>query len=545
VPLCLHGSKNTGIKKLLFVLLFLAGANTAFSQQTFLITSYGAKADGKTNNAKAIQSAIDAAAKTGAGKVVVPAGTFVTGPLRLQSGVELHLQKGAVLMGSTVRKDYGTGKAVALLSAENATNISLTGAGTIDGRGSLVVENLIELLKAGTMHDKQWPLKAPAEENRPQIITFTACNNVTVIGITLKNSAAWVQTYLRCNNVIINSVTVESVSYWNNDGIDIVNSKNVSITACTINAADDAICLKSEGSIKDSCVNVYVANCKLRSSASAFKMGTGSKGGFRNIRVDGLQVHDTYRSAIALEAVDGGFLENVEIKNVRAMNTGNAILVRLGHRNKDSVYSTVKNIFIANVYVEVPAGKPDKGYPMEGPGLKYPPGFKPAKGVMQSLSPWNHSSRDSGAIPYPHNVFPSSITGLPGHPVENIRLENIEIVYEGGAKKERAFFPADSLTKITEAEASYPEFSMFGELPVWGLYLRHAKDVSMKNITLRYKTDDFRMALIADDVNGLKMEELFIPSYKELPVMILNNVKRYSTNGLRLPVEASKAIKIQ
>jgi hypothetical protein len=67
----------------------------------------------------------------------------------------------------------------------------------------------------------------------------------------------------------------------------------------------------------------------------------------------------------------------------------------------------------------------------------------------------------------------------------------------------------------------------------------------MKNITLRYKTDDFRMALIADDVNGLKMEELFIPSYKELPVMILNNVKRYSTNGLRLPVEASKAIKIQ
>ncbi len=544
-PMSLNSRTTAGnIRKLFLFVLFIIATMNVFSQPGFLITSFGAKGDGQTMNTTAIQNAIDKAAVKG-GNVVVPAGRFITGPVTLKSGVELHLSKNAFLLGSTNRLDYGNDSAKPLISAKGAVNISITGQGTIDGRGGELVENLIQQLKAHRLHDTQWPLKAPREEARPQIINFKECDGVMVKGITIKNSAAWVQSYVRCNGVTIDSIHVESVAYWNNDGIDIVNSKNVSISNCIINASDDAICLKSEGSFLDSCVNVSVTNCNLRSSANAFKLGTGSKGGFRNITVDGLIVYDTYRSAIALEAVDGGFLENVNIKNVKATNTGSAIFIRLGHRNKNDKYSRIKNISIANVYVQVPAGKPDKGYPMEGPTLKYPPGTKPSNTAGQSVLPWNNSGKDTTAIPYLHNVFPSSITGLPNHQVQNVRLENIEIIYEGGADKSVAFFPADSLAGITEAVASYPEFSMFGELPSWGLYVRHVDGLVMKNIRMQYKKDDYRTAMIFDDVKDLQLTHITIPTIKEAPAIILNKVEKPSLQNINLPVAATKGIKVQ
>ena len=317
------------------------------------------------------------------------------------------------------------------------------------------------------------------------------------------------------------------------------------ITHCNINASDDAICLKSEGNIIDSCVNIYIADCKLRSSANAFKLGTASRGGFRNIKVRNLKIYDTYRSAIALEAVDGGFLENVDIQNVKATNTGSAILIRLGHRNKDTQYSVVRHIHIADVKVEVPADKPDKGYTMEGPLLKYPPGFKPVTNKIQSVSPWNNSGYDSSAIPYPHNVFPSSITGLPGHPVQDIVLENIDIIYEGGASKKVNFYPLDSLAGITEAPTAYPEFSMFGELPVWGMYVRHAEGVDMKNIRLKYLNTDYRAAMVFDDINVLKLDGIKIPSEKEFPVIVFKDVKNKEEKNIKLAKGAGIKISIQ
>lgn len=535
------------MKKIVLFAALIFTAQIVFAQQKeFIITAFAAKADGKTNNAKFIQAAINKAAAAGGGKVVVPKGKFVTGPIVLKSGVELHLQQGAVLLGSTNRLDYGNGTAQALISAAAQTNISITGTGEIDGRGAELVEDVYRLLRAGKITDPDWKTKRPTEFNRPKLLLFELCNNVRVTGVTIKNGSGWIQDYIRCNNVVIDGITVNSTSYWNNDGIDITNSKNVSITNCYVNAADDAVCLKSEGKELDSCVNIYIANCKLRSSANAVKFGTASKGGFRNVVVKNIEVWDTYRSAIALEAVDGGFLENVEVQNVKATNTGNTIFIKLGHRNKDARYSIVRNIHIKDMYVEVPATKPDKGYNMEGPLLRYPPGVVPAKsGEVQSVSPWNHTLNDSTAIIYQHNIFPSSISGLPGHDVEDITLENIEIVYEGGADKQRAYFPWQALTKITEAETAYPEFSMFGELPAWGLYVRHAKNIRLQNVTLRCKQEDFRVPLIFDDVRDLQIEKLHVPASKEVPVLLLNQVKGYSFKELRLPKPENEAIIVQ
>jgi hypothetical protein len=164
----------------------------------------------------------------------------------------------------------------------------------------------------------------------------------------------------------------------------------------------------------------------------------------------------------------------------------------------------------------VPAGKPDIGYPVEGPSLKFL-----------------------------HNVFPTSITGLPGHPIEDITLKNITIRYEGDGSKSKACFSWDSLQAVPENASGYPEFSMFGELPSWGLYVRHIKGLTLQHVQLNLERPDYRPACIFDDVQKAQLETVAIPFCNTQPVMILNNVKEHTFNNLKLPAEESKAIRIQ
>jgi hypothetical protein len=192
----------------------------------------------------------------------------------------------------------------------------------------------------------------------------------------------------------------------------------------------------------------------------------------------------------------------------------------------------------------VPSGKPDAGYEMEGPLLRYPPGIVPDQNKLISVSPWNHSYQDPNAIIYKHNVFPSSISGLPGHPVENVVLENIYITYAGGGKKEVNYFPVDSLHMVTEAEKDYPEFSMFGELPAWGFFIRHVEGLEMKNIKISCKEDDYRAAMVFDDVRKLKIFDLTIPSSRT-PVLLLNKVEGHSLQKISLPVDQKQGVRIQ
>jgi len=491
-------------------LLFCWLTFTGFAQQNFNIITYGAKIGAK-NNALSIQKAIDLASKRG-GKVIVPAGNFVTGPLLLKSNVELHLEANAVLLGSADRLDYSPGK-LSVISAYNQQHISITGTGTIDGQAHMLMLNMFQLLRDGKIKDELWLAKRPHEDNRPNLVYIKGCKNVKVTGITLKDAASWVQNYKECDGVIIDNMKVYSTTYWNNDGIDIVDSKNVKITNSYFNAADDAICLKSEIT-NGSCENVWIENCTARSSASGFKIGTGSLGGFKNITVKNLMVYDTYRSAIAIETVDGGFLENINVSGVRAKNTGNAIFIRLGHRNTDNRYSSIKNVLISDVIAEIPNSKPDLGYPLEGPPPKV----------------------------LPHNLVPASITGLPGHLVENITLKNIDIIYGGGASKEKAFASIDELGKITENTAGYPEFNMFGELPSWGLYVRHAKGITLDQVKIILKQQDFRPAMVFDNVIGLDLKSVSVPKDAVLPVLVYKDVEKLSTTDLMIPAGSDATV---
>jgi polygalacturonase len=363
-----------------------------------------------------------------------------------------------------------------MIFALDQKNIGITGKGVIDGRGFEVANNLVDLIQKGVISD---PMKydRPRETIRPQNIYFRGCINVRIEDITLKDPGSWNQQYDQCRNVIIDRINVDSKSYWNNDGVDIVDCDSVSVTNSYFDAADDGICLKSH-SPDFVCQNVYIHNNTIRTSANGIKFGTASYGGFRNIRIIKNLVFDTFRSAVTFAAVDGGFVENVTVDSLRSINTGNVIFLRVGERRAGKK-GRMNNITISNVYAEVPATKPDAGYNYEGP--------------VEDM---------------PRNISPSSIVGMPDAPIENVTIRNLEIRYPGGGNSAFAKVGLDELDKVPEIPASYPEFSMFKELPAWGFYVRHAKGITFENVVLTCEKKDYRTAVILDDVHDAMFNSL-------------------------------------
>ena len=479
----------------LFAALLLAspGRLTAAEAPAFNPRVFGAVGDGKTKDTVAIQRAIDAAAKAG-GVVLLDRGVFLSGTLHLKSGVTLRIQKGATLLGSAEHADYQKNRWLALIEARDAHDIALTGGGIVDGQGELLAADVVRLMKAGKLRDAP-DSRRPSEQNRPQVIEMVDCVRVTVRDITVKNSACWVQTYINCEDLTLDRVTVRSTAYWNNDGLDIMDCRRVSVIHCDIDSADDGICLKS-GDSKRACENVRIEDCTVRSSASALKFGTSSHGGFKHIAVRGLRIHDTFRSAIAIESVDGAAIEDIDIADVQAKNTGNAVFIRLGHRNQAGPPGSIRNVRIRDVSVEIPATAPDAGYPFAGPPVRAP-----------------------------HNVFPSSIVGLPGHPISDITLKNITITTAGGARREVAEVPLEKLSLVPEQADRYPEFSMFGELPAWGVYVRHAKNIVFEKVDLRAVAADFRPAMVFDDVQSPTLDAVQITPLGDNPAIVTRDVR--------------------
>ncbi len=449
------------------------------------VTYFGAIGDGTTLNTEAIQSAINQAHKDGQGRVVIPEGVFLTGSIHLYSGVELHISEGAVLLGSYLHEHHDVAKSSymrAIILATDQQNIAISGKGIIDGQGRKNGVLLDSMYHVGLLDSIRYNHveKRPRFYMRSMLIVFVKCKGILVEDITLKDAASWVQHYDRCEDLTIDNITVDSDAFWNNDGIDISDSKNVRVTNCNINCADDGICLKSHyvDYVMDS---VYISDCRVRSSASAVKFGTKSEGGFRNVLIKNIEVYDTYRSAIAIESVDGGILENIYIDSITAKNTGNAIFIKLGHRESERKVGTLKNVVLKNIHVEVPWGRPDGEYDMRGPSLSF---F--------------------------HNLFPASITGMPDFPVENVLLENITISYPGRGHKAMAYAPLDRLDAIPENASDYPEFSMYGELPAWGFYIRHVKGLQMKNVKLSIDDADYRPAMVLDNVQKASFQNFEI-----------------------------------
>ena len=208
-------------------------------------------------------------------------------------------------------------------------------------------------------------------------------------------------------------------------------------------------------------------------------------------------VFDTYRSAITFAAVDGGFIEDIVVDSLRSINTGNVIFLRIGER-QNGLKGRMNNIRISNVYAEVPLTKADAGYNYEGP--------------VEDL---------------PRNISPAAIVGMTDVPITNVSLKNIEIHYPGGGNPEYACVGLDELDKVPELPAKYPEFSMFKELPAWGFYIRHAEGITFENVTLTCDKEDYRTAIVLDDVNGATFKSLQVkePGKEKEPVYSYKSTK--------------------
>ena len=140
----------------------------------------------------------------------------------------------------------------------------------------------------------------------------------------------------------------------------------------------------------------------------------------------------------------------------------------------------------------------------------------------------------------PCNLIPASIAGLPGAPIQNVTLSNITIIYDGGRTRARAQV---ALENVPERADGYPEFSLFGELPAWGLYCRHVEGLALKNITLRFLDKDFRSALVCDDVKNLALDGLHVLSAGEEPVIVLNHVRGANLHNCQAPSEARELVR--
>lgn len=471
--------------------LFLFFVSLLHAQaQDYDIRNYGEVTDTNRVCTTAIQNAIDACWKAGGGRVIVPAGLYKTGTIVLKDNVDLHLMTGARLVASDDYNDFKTfpptsyrslkdvGGWVALVYANEAKNISITGRGTIDGRG------------AGRRGHLQG---VPGDCNgRPRNVLFISCSNVLVQDITMRNSALWNQHYLNCEDVIVTGIRVWNHCNGNNDGIDIDGCRRFVLSNSIIDSDDDGIVLKSTGTAP--CENVLVTGCVVSSYANAIKLGTETTGGYRNISISDCIVKPSENkgrriikstptgiTAISLEIVDGGVMDGVSVNNIYINGTECPLYVRLGNRARR--------------------------HTAEAP--------QPPVGTMRNISISNITAVNTGN-------FGSSITGIPGHKIENISLSNINITNRGGLTKgayrteekgngaarhdtggnlqlERYWRSAED---VKEDETGYPQPTVWGNLPCYGLFVRHVSGISMRGMTFKSNGSEPRKPMMMVDVDN-------------------------------------------
>lgn len=433
------------------------------------VFDYGARGDGKTLDTAPIQKAIDACAAQGGGAVLLPSGTFLSGTLILDNNITLHISVGAVLLaspriadfrpfppadvpligidGSTQNKGNGP---YHLIHATGKRNIAIEGGGIIRGSGS-------------AYWDPDPVKHFVSRRPRPSpLIEFVASHTVRIENVSIQDAAGWTVHPLESDDVTIHGVRITNNDRGpNTDGIDIDSTRNVLISDTHIESGDDCIVLKTtgrSGGPVPATENVLITNTVCSSANQGFKIGTESLGDFRNVTFTNATIYRApgfFRpatAAISISMVDGASLENVIVANVVIRDAYTPIFLRLGNRGRGQSVPTpgvLRHVVLSNII---------------------------ATG----------------------GTLASSITGLPGHPVRDVTLSDINITMAGGQ-------PEKTVLSIPEAERDYPHAPMFGPLPAHGLYVRHAEGVTLRNVQLQVGAADARPAAAFDDVGELEV----------------------------------------
>ena len=457
---------------------------TALAAAPYDVRGYGAKGDGATKDTAAIQSAIDAAARQGGGIVFVPPGNYLCGTLHLKSNITLELSAGATLTASRDRKDFAEYESLpfkpvddaettyfryALLTGENLRHVAIRGPGVIDGNRE--------------------------KRGGPKPVALKNSEHLSIRNVTIRNAPNYAVSLLGCTDVDVDGVVILNAY---SDGIDPDCSRFVRISNCYIDSADDAICLKTSQALGKPrpTEQVTVTNCVLRTNCNNFKMGTESRGDFKNIVMSNCTMlrRDAGRaplSGISIESVDGAGIEGIAISNVTMRDAGTPIFIRLGNR---------------------------------GRGMN-----PPTPGALRHVSLSNIVAVGGSVA--------SSITGLEGFAVRDISLSDINLTMNGDGDFDKLDVP--------EAADKYPEATMFGPLPAYGLYARHVGGLTVRNLAVRWLKPDRRPALVFDSVrdvelNGFRFDEAAGPQ----PVIWFHRVAGGTVTGTRIPREVALFLRV-
>jgi len=486
------------LRKLTSLLILLpAFLGAADNLRFYDVTKYGAAGDGKTLDSPAINKAIDAAAAAGGGTVYVPAGSFLAGSIHLKSNISLYLEQGSTIVASDDPAAYDKAEPNqwdklqdfghshfhnSLIWGEGLENISILGPGRIWGKGLI---------------------RNTSKEVGNKAISLKLCRNVTLKDFSILMGGWFAILATGDDNLTIDNLKIDT----NRDGMDIDSCRHVHVSNCSVNSPfDDGICLKSDyalgyaratedvtitnsqvsgydnGTLLDGTyqkTHVYNNAGQNAGPTGRLKFGTESNGGFKNITISNV-VFD-YCRGLALETVDGALLEDVTISNVTMRDIFNSpIFLRLGAR------------------MRAPEGTP--------------------AGELRRINISNFVVYNADPR------YGSIISGIPGHDIEDVRLNNIRIYYQGGGTKAQA----DRVP--LEEEKAYPEPRMFGDIPAYGFFVRHVKGLEMNDVQVRVMKEDMRPALILSDVTGAEFNDLKAEHASGVPLMVLKNVSDFSVH---------------
>jgi polygalacturonase len=354
----------------------------AFPDRDFQITDYGAIADGLTDCTAAFEKAITAANKAGGGRVVIPAGTYLTGAIRLRSNVNLYVSEGAVIKFSTDPGKYLPTVFTRfegiecinyspLIYAYEQENIAITGSGTLDGQASEInwwkwnldgsdlndIEKLNDYGRDGIPVEKR--VLGKDHYLRPNMIVPYKCKNVLIEGVTIKNSPMWHVHFVLSQNITVRNIKVIGHGP-NNDGCNPDSCKDVLITGCYFDNGDDCVTIKSGRNndgrrVNVPCENIVVQNCRMKDGHGGVVLGSEMSAGVRNVFIENCKMDSpNLRQALRIKsnAQRGGFIENIYMRNVQIGEVNEAVFninFYYGEAEKGPYLPTVRNINFENV----------------------------------------------------------------------------------------------------------------------------------------------------------------------------------------------------